>query len=593
LCVVDLTIFKTVLDDGHLITLQIQDINKYHIKAEEYKSTLQQFNALTQLAPVAIFHIASNWQCSFTNEKWTEFSGLTQQESSDIKWINAIHPQDVGDLLLALRNSLQKGSDHSQEVRLVSPKGQTKWVEFNIRVLFDAQDNIEGFLGTLHDITERYVNQEKLRNIAEYDGLTGLASRMLFQDRLQQAFYDSERSGSVISVFFLDLDGFKDVNDSLGHDIGDVLLQQVANRLMNTLRKNDTVARFGGDEFVVMLGHDEKLSEVMTVAEKVIKSIAQTYIINEHKLYITTSLGIAQGNSKVSSPETLLKNADFALYSAKKEGKNKYQLFNETLEERSKSRVNLINDLRNGLSSNRFILHYQAINDVNTNSIVGFEALIRFIDKRGKLVSPSEFIPLLEDNNMIVITGAWVIDEVCRQLSIWKNEQIFPKNGYVSFNVSANQLSNSDLIKTIKKACDKYEVSPSQLVMEITESVIINKPKKVELILTQLRDLGLRIAIDDFGTGYSSLSYLQNLPFNILKVDKSFVTNLDRDSSNSKIVKAIVALAQSFDLLVIAEGVETTEAKRELLHLGASLYQGFLKSKPIDASGVCALLSKK
>ena len=493
---------------------------------------------------------------------------------------------------MALRNSLQQGSDHNQEVRLISPKGYTTWVDFSVRVLFDEDGNIDGFLGTCHDITERYVNQEKLRHIAEYDGLTGLATRMLFQDRLQQAFYDSERDNSMVSVFFLDLDGFKDVNDTLGDDIGDLLLQKVADRLINTLRKNDTVARFGGDEFVVMLGHDEFLTEVTTVANKVIENVAKVYNINGHELFITTSLGIAQGTNQNSSPKVLLKNADFALYNAKKEGKNKYQVFNQTLEASSKFRVSLLNDLRTGLSTKRFELYYQAICHSSTNAVSGFEALLRFKNKNGKYVMPDKFIALLEENNMIVKVGEWVIDEVCRQLSQWQLDDDFPSQAYISFNVSAKQLLNNDLVSHIKSACETHHIDPKQLVMEVTESVIINKPKKVEQIFAEIKDFGVSLALDDFGTGYSSLSYLQNYPFNILKIDKSFITHLDQSVNNSKIVKAIIALANSLELRVIAEGVETTTSKDLTVKLGADLIQGYLISKPISQQNVLPFIKE-
>jgi diguanylate cyclase (GGDEF)-like protein/PAS domain S-box-containing protein len=589
-CYVNLTLFRYSQEGKRYTTIQVQDITNFHVKTEEYKRISQQLNALTQLAPVGIIHVTIEWHCIFANEKWTEFSGLTQEESADRSWINAIHPNDASDLLMALRNSLELGNDHNQEVRLVSPMGSTKWVDFSMRVLFDVDGNVEGFLGTCHDITERYVNQENLRHIAEYDGLTGLATRMLFQDRLQQAFYDSERDDSIVSVFFLDLDGFKDVNDTLGHDIGDILLQKVSDRLVNTLRKNDTIARFGGDEFVVMLGRDDHLSEVITVANKVIEGIAKPYYIEDQEIFITTSLGIAQGTMESASPEILLKNADFALYAAKNEGKNKFQLFNEALEANSKSRINLVSDLRSGLQKKRFLLHYQAICDVQTDTVVGFEALLRFIDKNNKLIAPDIFIPLLEESGMIVAVGNWVIEEVCRQLADWKSDKVFPTDAYITFNVSAKQLINDSLALHIQKSCDQYEVDPHRLVMEITESVIINKPANVRVILDKIKSSGVRLALDDFGTGYSSLSYLQNFPFNIIKIDKSFVDDLTEHSNDTKIVKAIIALATSLELLVVAEGVETELSLQMVKQLGANLSQGYLISRPLAANHILSFI---
>lgn len=589
-CIVNLTVFRYTHGAQRFTTLQIQDITTIQKSSEEYKRTSQQLNALTQLAPVGIIHVTAEWNCIFSNEKWTEFSGLSREESTEHNWINAIHPKDVSALLESLRNSLQEGVDHYSEVRLISPLGTTKWIDFSIRILFDTDGEIEGFLGTCNDITERYINQEKLRHIAEYDSLTGLANRMLFQDRLQQAFRDSDRDHSIVSIFFLDLDGFKDINDTLGHDVGDMLLQKVSDRLINILRKNDTVARFGGDEFVVMLGHDDHLAEVVIVAEKVIDSIAKPYELDGHEVFITTSLGIAQGDAKDSSPETILKNADVALYSAKKEGKNKYQLFNQEIEEGSKSRIQLLNDLRTGLARDVFTLHFQAICDALSNEILGFEALLRFTDKEGALIPPDRFIPLLEEYNMIVDVGQWVIEETCRQLSEWQKTDEFPENGYITFNVSAKQMLGNDLVKYIESACQTHKVDPSFLVMEITESVIINQTKHIINTLNTIRDLGVRLALDDFGTGYSSLSYLQKFPFNILKIDKSFVDDLTENSSDIKIFKAIIALANSFELKVVAEGVETEFARQMIVDLGANSYQGYFLSKPIPAEQVIPLI---
>jgi diguanylate cyclase (GGDEF)-like protein/PAS domain S-box-containing protein len=585
MCTVNLTLFRYTHGAQRFTTLQIQDVTFVRASEEEYKRTSQQLNALNLLAPVAIIHISIDWDCTFSNDKWTEFSGLLYEDTVKHGWINAIHPDDVGDLLLSLRNNLQAGIDYYQEVRLLSPSGSTKWIDFSVRVLFDDEGTIDGFIATCHDVTERYINQEKLRHIAQYDSLTGLANRMLFSDRLQQSFNDSQRNNSLISVFFLDLDGFKDINDNLGHDVGDKLLQEVANRLINTLRKNDTVARFGGDEFVVMLGQEEHLPEVVIVANKLIEAIAKVFLIDGHDIFVTTSLGIAQGNTtnsnSNSNSNTILKNADIALYRAKKEGRNKYQLFSERLESDITTRINLVNDLRTGLVRDRFFLCFQPITSTKSNTILGFEALLRFKDKNDKVVSPYTFIPLLEENNMIIAVGQWVISETCKQIQLWQQQPNYPEGGYITFNLSARQMLDTQLITHIKMQCKEHQVDPKYLVMEITESVIINKTAKVTDALNQICALGMRLALDDFGTGYSSLSYLQKFPFHILKIDKSFIDNLDVHESNTKIVKAIIALANSFGLTVIAEGVETQAVKQAVSHLGADAYQGYYMSKPL------------
>lgn len=591
MCIVNLTVFRYTHGTQRFTTLQIEDVTSIKESTEKYKRTSQHLNALNQLTPVGIIHVTADWECVFANNKWSELSGISEEDSMGRYWINTIHPEDVDELLFTLRNSLQEGIDLFKEVRFINTQGTTKWIDMSIRVLFDQDGRIDGFLGTCHDITERYINQEKLKHMAQYDSLTGLANRMLFTDRLQQAFNESSRHNSIVTVFFLDLDGFKDVNDNLGHNIGDMLLQDVATRLLNVLRKNDTIARFGGDEFVVMLGHDEQLPEIVTIANKLIEWIAKPFMIDGNEIFVTTSLGIAQGSDKDSSPEAVLKNADVALYSAKKEGRNKHQIFSKSLEADTISRINLVSDLRTGLARQRFYLFFQPIIDSQQHTLVGFEALLRFKDKENNVISPDRFIPLLEENNMIISVGQWVIKETCKQLQLWQQCQSYPEDGYISFNLSARQILDTHLIQHIKTQCKEYHVEPKHLVMEITESVIINKTSKVIDMLNEICDLGMRLALDDFGTGYSSLSYLQKFPFHILKIDKSFIENLDKHISNTKIVKAIIALAHSFDLNVIAEGVETNVVRQAVSALGVTSYQGFIISKPLPQDAFISFIN--
>ena len=592
-CVVNLTVFRHVHNDERYTTIQIQDITKAQKSAEEYKLASQQLNALTHLLPVAIIQVDTNWDCKFANEKWFEFSGLTGDESYGQTWINAIHSQDIKELLDALHTSLEAGRDLQQMVRIVTPLGSTKWIDFSSRVLFDSENEIEGFLGTFADVTDHHLTQKKLQYVAQYDGLTGLANKILFQDRLSQAFLRSERDKSIISVFFLDLDGFKDVNDTLGHDVGDLLLQKVTERLKDTLRKNDTVARFGGDEFVILLGKTDSLTEVTSVADKIISSVASPYIIGDHEVFITTSLGIAQGNSQHSSPQVLLKNSDVALYNAKKEGRNKFQIYDDELAIDSKQRIALLNQLRTAMKRNRYMLYYQPICSLKTGRVIGFESLLRFRDINDRVIEPSKFISILEETSMILEVGRWVIRETCRQLSEWMGSGSFPVSGYLAFNVSAKQLTEDGFVDIIRQCCLHYNVPPTSLVLEITETVIINKPESIKSILNEIRALGVRIALDDFGTGYSSLSYLQNYPFDILKIDKSFIDDLSVNSNDTKITKAIIALGNSLELKICAEGVENQHAHSLIKEWGVQVFQGYYLSKPLPSENVLLFLQSQ
>jgi len=579
--IVNLTLFRYTHGQQRFTTIQVQDITAIRESVEEYQKTSQELSALTHLVPVGIIRIDANWNCVYANDKWYEFSGLINEETTGQHWINALHSDEAKALLEELREALQMGNDYHKEIRLVSPLGQIRWMDFNTRVLFDESGSVIGFLGTFQDVTERLVHQEKLRHIAEYDALTGLANRSLFQNRLEQAFYRSERDNTQISILFLDLDGFKDINDTLGHDIGDLLLQQVAERLLNVLRRNDTVARFGGDEFVILLGDNEQANEINRVASKIIDIIAEPYQLDNNEAFVTISIGVANGTFISSSPKQILKQADAALYLAKREGKNNFQLFTTSIDSEAQQRIKLANQLRYAIANNRYQLHYQAIADIHTKNVIGFEALLRFKDNNGDTIGPTEFIPILEETGMMIDAGKWVIEETCRQLKQWQDAGGFPKNGFLSFNVSPKQLLDDSIVETIINACEMYAIEPHYLVMEITETVIISKPQKVEKVLDELKEFGIRLALDDFGTGYSSLSYLQKYPFNHIKVDRSFVEDLLTDKNDAAITKAIISLAQSLDLKVTAEGVFSDECLELLTEFGADHYQGYFLSKPL------------
>lgn len=589
---VDLTIFRHTHGTERYTALQIQDVTSRLQRAEAHLETSQQLSALTHLVPVAILRVDTHWNCAFANDRWYEFSGLTFDEIDQTGWINALHRDDVKATLEELRSALKVGNNLKREVRLVSPVGQVRWTEMNTQVLFDERGAILGFLATFADITERYIHQERLRHVAEYDSLTGLANRYLFQDRLKQAFFTSEREGAEVVVMFLDLDGFKIVNDSLGHAVGDKLLKKVGERLLNILRRVDTVARFGGDEFVILLNPQEKQLAVAEVASKIIQSLAQTYQIDGNEICVTSSIGISGGTAKNASPEKLMKQADAALYLAKSEGKNNFQLFNEALDKEAKKRVFMARQTRSALRHNRFFLEYQPLANIKRKEIVGFEALVRFNDELGRCVYPGDFIAILEESGAIVEAGNWVIDEACRQLSQWHAQQLFPLDGFMSINVSPKQFLDDSLLDSILGSCERYSIRPQCLTIEVTESVLIDKPAKIQRTMSQLREQGIRFALDDFGTGYSSLTYLQQYPFDHLKIDKSFVANLGSDENSAKITKSIIALGKSMGLTVTAEGVADEPTLKILSAYGADYYQGYFLGRSTVADTAIAQFSR-
>ena len=579
--VINFTVFRHTHGRERFTTLQIQDVTRMRSSAEEYKETLQQFLALTHLVPVSIIRIDTQWNCIYANDQWYALSGLSYEESKDQQWINAFHSEEVSHLLESLHDSIQLGKDYQAEVRLLTPLGQVRWAEFNTRTLFNERGEVVGFLGTFADITERLVQQEKLRHVAEYDNLTGLVNRNLFQNRLQHAFRDSTRSHHTITVFFIDLDGFKDINDTLGHNAGDELLRQVANRLLNVLRKDDTIARFGGDEFVVLLNAHEELLAAAQIAEKVIQSLSQLYIVDDNKVYVTASMGIASGTAENSSPEKILKQADAALYLAKSEGKNNFQLFNADLDKQSRHRLSMVNQLRQAIVENNFLLYYQPQANVQTEQIVGYEALLRLRNNDGEIIEPLNFIAILEESGMMIEVGYWIIESAIKQLTQWLQGYSYPDNASLSINVSPKQLLDESLPGFIQEKCREYQLNPCRLVVEITETVIINRPEKVKEALNRLKQVGVYLALDDFGTGYSSLSYLQQYPFDHIKIDKSFIDGLLMDENNAKITKAIVMLAHSLGIKFIAEGVGDQQSLALLKEYGADYYQGYFLGRPL------------
>ena len=591
-CLADLTVFRHEAGGERFTTLQIVDLSTAKAHSDEYQHQSLHITALKHLVPVGIIRVNTAWNCEFANDKWLEFSGLTSEESVARGWLDAFHEEDAKHMLDELYQSLILADDYRREVRLITPLGEVRWFDFNTRVLFDTIGNVEGFIATVTDITERIEYSHKLKQVAEYDELTGLVNRALFQDRLQQAFFQSERENSSIIVFFLDLDGFKEINDNLGHDVGDLVLKQVAQRLVSTLRRNDTIARFGGDEFLILLGHDEHVTETDAVAEKIINAIAKPIAVGNQKIRVTASVGIAEGSYQTSSPKKILKHADAALYKAKDSGKNNFQMFNKRLEGDSAQRTFLANQLRRGLQQNRYRLYFQPIVSVDSNNIVGFEALLRFWDVNEQLLMPDRFVPILEENNLIQSVGGWVIHEACRYLSMWQQESSWNPDIYVSFNVSASQLINTNLIETIKLAAAKYNVSPKYFVLEITETTLINRPKVVNEMLKDIKALGVKVALDDFGTGYSSLSYLQQYPIDIVKIDKSFIQPTTAANCNNKIIRGIAALAKALDLNVIAEGIDNQTRLEFLKSCDISAFQGFLVSRPLQANTVQDFVSQ-
>jgi diguanylate cyclase (GGDEF)-like protein len=431
----------------------------------------------------------------------------------------------------------------------------------------------------------------EMEHLAYHDALTGLPNRPLFMDRLILALAQSSRSNQKLAVFFLDLDRFKDINDSLGHSTGDGLLKAVAERIRRCIREGDTVARFGGDEFTLLIPKIDHVEDAAKIAQKILETLKIPFSIQDHELFVTTSIGISVHPGDGSDPETLVRNADTAMYRAKDQGRDNYQLYAPAMNARALERLALENMLRKALSHRELVLHYQPVADMKTKGVVGVEALIRWRHPEMGLVSPAHFIPVAETSGLIIPIGDWVLRTACRQTKLWQ-KRIDP-DLTVAVNLSARQFQQPNLTEEIAEVLEETGLDAKYLELEITESNAMQNAENTIYTLRELKALGVRIAMDDFGTGYSSLSYLKRFPIDTLKLDQSFVREITTDASDAAIATAVIAMAHSLDLRVIGEGVETEEQFAFLKKQKCDYIQGYLFSPPQAAEALEAYLLER
>ncbi len=460
-------------------------------------------------------------------------------------------------------------------------KGQDE-IGLLARAFADMEHRLREHLDDLHR------KEEHLHHLAQHDHLTNLPNRLLLFDRLRQAIVKGHRSLHQIAVIFIDLDRFKDINDSLGHAVGDEVIQQSAQRLRALLRDEDTVARLGGDEFVVVLEQVHDLGHVATIAQKVLTHLNSALQVAGRDLYVSASLGISIYPQDGVDPQTLVRNADAAMYRSKAEGRNTFHFYTEDMTEQAMARVQLETELRQAIDNREFRLHYQPQLDLQSGRIIGFEALVRWQHPLRGLLAPGIFIPLAEDTGLIEPIGEWVLAEACAQMKRWRDAGLNP--GRVAVNLSGKQLRRKELLHTVLAILDETGCEPEWLELEVTESVFMERPEEATAILQAVRSTGIELSIDDFGTGYSSLSYLKHLPVSKLKVDRSFIKNIPDAPDDMAITRAIIALASSLKLKVVAEGVET-ELQRAFLKVeGCDQAQGYLFSRPVPPEEAAALL---
>jgi len=466
------------------------------------------------------------------------------------------------------------------EEAFISKNSNNKGLFETIRTpMKDEEDHIVGVLGIARDISERKAREERLNLYANYDMLTGLANRTLFMDRLTHLMNLRKASTQYSAVLFLDLDHFKEINDTFGHSVGDKILKLVSKYLQKVIRKEDTLSRYGGDEFTILLENIHTPLEAARIAQNILNTLRTPLTIDDHQFSITSSIGITISPDDSCDPETLLRFADIAMYKAKDNGRDNYAFYTHDLSEQTRERIMIEHDLRNAVEKNEFVLYYQSQINVLTKKVVGAEALLRWNHPEKGMITPLKFIPVAESSGQIINIGKWVIRQAMEDMSKWKKENL--EIEMISINLSVRQLNDKTLIGIIKDSLADTGCRPEWIEFEVTEGYAMSGHQSASSLLKEIHDLGCKISIDDFGTGYSSLAYLKRLPIHKIKIDQSFVQDIPGNMDDEAIVSAVILIAKSLNLDVIAEGVETTPQQEFLLHHGCIFSQGFLYTKPI------------
>lgn len=525
------------------------------------------------------------------NQSLSELLGRAESELLESNYQSIVHGTDLLLLEPKLEGLIAGEFPACQmEVRLLRPDEKEVWALLSASTARDAQDAVKHLIFQTQDVTLRKTAEEKLRHDASHDMLTGLPNRAAYTQKLERALARSKETGKLMAVLFLDLDGFKLVNDSLGHNVGDDLLKGTALRLLDCLRGRDTVARLGGDEFTILLEDLPDISQAVRVAERVKQRLTEPFELAGQEIFIGTSIGIASTEIAYADSGEILRDADAAMYQAKARGKGCYVVFDQEMYASATRLLRLANDLRRATERGEMMVYYQPFLCLETDEICGFEALARWNHPVYGVLMPSEFVPLAEENGLINQIDRWIMAESCRQMREWQKAGLVTSDMTISVNLSTRQFAQNGLVENVRRVLRETGLNAACLQLEITESAMAKNLKNTARLLKELSRLGVSIALDDFGTGYSSLSYLHEFPISTLKIDRSFVTRMSEESDGAEIVRAIIALARNMQMQVVAEGIETLEQLEQLRTMNCDFGQGFLFSKAIPSGEVANFL---
>lgn len=528
--------------------------------------------------------------------RWKELLGRSGDEVGDTSeaWMDLIAHHEREMFQMELQQHLESEFDQfDTEVEMIHADGKPRWMLCRAASIRNKKGKVIRLAGSLADITDLKKAQSDLRQMAHHDRLTGLSNRELFVDRLQQTMARARRaSESCYAVLFFDFDRFKVINDSLGHNVGDALLVSIAERFHRELREVDTAARFGGDEFVVILDSVENLSGARLVCDRLLNAFAQPHELLGHQVVSTASIGLVMGDSSYADASSMIRDADTAMYQAKTGGRAQYRVFDKKMHSDAVRRLNLENDLRNSDMDREFRIHYQSIVELDTGEIKGFEALVRWEHSEHGLVSPDDFIPIAEETGLIVPLGEWILRAATSQLKQWQKQFGREDSLFMNINIARRQLLHPSLKTTLESLIEEFDLKPGDVKLEITETTVMDERHDMVPAMEDIRAMGFPLAMDDFGTGHSSLGCLHAFPIDVLKIDRSFISNLGDSREFTAVVQAIVTLAHHLKLDVVAEGVETKEQLAQLQVLGCLYVQGYLFSKPLPAAEAAELLHR-
>ncbi|NJD25163.1 MAG: EAL domain-containing protein [Betaproteobacteria bacterium] len=586
---VEVRMWLTRSPDGEVAATHgvLIDVSERKCAERALRESEQHFRTLANGGAALIWTSGVDKLCTYFNEPWLRFTGRSLEQELGNGWTEGIHPEDFERAMQIYGESFDRRESFSMEYRLHHADGSYHWIQDVGNPRFDTAGAFIGYIGFCYDISAQKEQQRQLEHVAHFDVLTGLPNRILLADRLRQGMYQARRHGRQLAVAYIDLDGFKAVNDSHGHAVGDRLLMELASRMRQCLREGDTIARLGGDEFVTILVDLPDTETCIPLVKRLLAATAQPVVVDGMPIRVSSSIGIAYyAAGDDSDAEQLVRHADQAMYQAKQSGKSRFMVFDAAHDRAVRDRHQNIRRIRRALAENRFVLHYQPKVNLRTGELVGAEALIRWQDPDRGLLMPGTFLPEIGDHPLGIRLGEWVIDTALAQIEVWLAQGIdLP----VSVNIAAHHLQRPDFVGRLRTLLGGHPNVPiDRLSLEVLETSALEEVGHMPALFAACADLGVSFALDDFGTGYSSLTYLKRLPVRVLKIDQSFVRDMLSDPDDLAIIAGVLGLARSFGREVVAEGVETVAHGEALLRLGCEVAQGYGIARPMPATDLPA-----